>query len=162
MKTRQEKIEAIYEKIARKDLSFGCRFNIENFDICYEFWHDVFDTKWELLCVYLDESIYWIIDYKVLEAIPYDKELWELNIDHEAIENEYAFDKWWEKIKIIWSPVMIWDVLDFVYENEMTKFENTWISEIKEKIIKLWIWDLRNPIEDQSDECVDFVYDLIS
>lgn len=37
MLTIQQKIDAIYEKIANKELSFGCRFKVENFNICYEF-----------------------------------------------------------------------------------------------------------------------------
>lgn len=136
---RQEKIEAIYEKIASKKLTFWCSF------LCQK-WTDkswirrvIIATIWDdFLTVFPDFPYQKITSHPFIDRVPKNCIL-----------------------KTIWHPVMIWDVLDFIYENEMIKFENTWISEIKEKLIKLWIWDLRNPIEEQSDECVDFVYDLI-
>ena len=37
MKTKQEKIDAIYEKIANKDLSFGCRIMLKNQEIVMDY-----------------------------------------------------------------------------------------------------------------------------
>ena len=48
--------------------------------------------------------------------------------------------------------VMIWDVLEWVYLN------------IENKIVwnLLAIWnDWRKPIEEQSDECIDYIYNLL-
>lgn len=159
MLTTQEKINVIYERIANKEMSFWCRFKVENFEICYEFWHDVFDTEWELLCTYIDESGYWVIEFKVLDAIPYDKELWDLNIDHKAIENEYAFDESWEQIKIIWHPVMIGDALDYLYE-EFALEDLEFFKYKSAQAIELWE-NLKLPIEEQSDKCVDFIYSMV-
>lgn len=150
MLTRQQKIDAIYEKIANKELSFGCRFKVENFNICYEFWYDVFETEWVLFWICLDTSIYGVLEFKVEKAIPYDKELWELEIDNEAIEDEYDFSEWDEDLKIIGHPVMIGDVMEYFYGSvRFSEWAKCWKK-------------LTKPIEEQSDECIDFIYNLIS
>ena len=57
-----------------------------------------------------------------------------------------------------YDPVMIWDVLDWMYK---------WYNEID----VLWViddiihneWDnKRKPIEEQSDECIEYIYNLIN
>lgn len=69
--------------------------------------------------------------------------------------------------KIIWHPVMIWDVLDYYDKNILNKFvsiskSSIWIitTRICEQIIILWGYK-RKPIEEQSDECINYIYDLI-
>ncbi len=61
---------------------------------------------------------------------------------------------------IIWCPVMIWDVLDW-YNRKYARWG--FVSSINRKWTSLWQEreDLRKPIEDQSDECIDFIYSLI-
>ena len=59
---------------------------------------------------------------------------------------------------IIWHPVMIGDVLDFVAEHDKTI--PYWLSEEETEIVILRL-EKRKPIEDQSDECIDFIYNLI-
>jgi len=54
--------------------------------------------------------------------------------------------------------VMIWDVLDIVLDNELAS--SIWPRTCKEAI--LWYWEkLRLPIEEQSNECIDYIYNLI-
>lgn len=73
----------------------------------------------------------------------------------------------YEKIAI-WHPVMIWDVMDWTFEEKdyqySLAYDDYWNArhEVDEKI-----WELmrlreykRKPIEDQSDECVTFIYNL--
>ncbi len=116
--TKQEKINAIYEKIADKTLSFGCRVIFRE------------NIKKE----YLPYESIMVDDRK-------NYDWWVLFTD---ILNKYI-DK-----KIIWHPVMIWDVLDYL----------KWQPEY----YNIWYWwkNKRKPIEDQSDKCIDYIYNLIS
>lgn len=54
--------------------------------------------------------------------------------------------------KIIWHPVMIWDVLDYFWNKK-------WAMTL-DRILRFWENKI-NPIEEQSDECVDYIYGLI-
>ena len=73
--------------------------------------------------------------------------------------------------KIIWHPVMIWDVLDYIEKQELDcnpVYEKNpvrwWPIEIvwnnRQYIIKLREYK-RKPIEEQSAETIDFIYSLI-
>lgn len=76
--------------------------------------------------------------------------------------------------KITCKPVMIWDVIDWIEKNSESykpiigeKFFMTWVWKKKKiKILSeccLFFWkEKRKPIEEQSDECIEFVYNLIS
>lgn len=56
-------------------------------------------------------------------------------------------------IQIIWHPIMIGCVLDYLQSNNL----------LSECIDLLWIWNNKTkPIEKQSEECIKFVYDLIT
>ena len=111
--TKEKKIKAIYENIADKTLSFGCK-------IMNDFGIFVLNT---------DNEWYLFYNYN------WKKVLYNRELD-----------------KIIWHPVMIWDVLDYI-----CNFKSIWILEN--------ILEDRNyykkPIEEQSDECIDYVYNLI-
>ena len=141
--TRGEKIKAIYEEIANKERKFGCRCKTRN-------WANVIfirkNRKWEYLYI--------------------------------RRNNEFMIPLWYVP-KVIWHPVMIWDVLDYMSK---IKFDikktssKLWLSfddrdtdESKLFLIKehyystlpiRWL-NLRKPIEDQTDECIDFVHSLI-
>lgn len=123
MLTRQQKIDAIYEKIARKDLSFGCR------------------VKWE-------EA-----EYRILKAIQPHR--------LEAIPTWY---RWYgdygtvvltpiSEYEIIGHPVMIGDVLDYFWNKK-------WVMTL-DRILRFW-GEKTKTIEEQSDKCVDYIYNLIS
>lgn len=136
---REAKIKAIYETIANKERTFGCNYIIKDRD-----WHEyeVRETEWE--CVNLT---YW---------------------------DSYEVDEWYDSydinylVSIIWHPIMIWDVFDYTNEK---KIDMVWSDsscaidardwEQSINIFNLW-GQKRKPIEEQSDECVNFIYDLIT
>lgn len=182
MKTRQEKIKAIYEKIANKDLTFWCKFwakkEISWGHITFEKWFEfiLIKSRKDEKILYAGENFWWPL---------------------------YFTDFEFENLEIIWHPVMIWDVLDWI-ENNMNNWRKCcecWADmnyndeiyycsneeceneEEPENLVVLNKWDLvientrrdsrfinndiflwkdlKLPIEDQSDECIDFIYDLI-
>ena len=62
----------------------------------------------------------------------------------------FLFNKWWH----------IGDVLDWYDKNNPAHLW-WWNWEINgEIIVRMW-YKLRHPIEEQSDECIEFVYNLI-
>lgn len=69
----------------------------------------------------------------------------------------------WYAPKVIWHPVMIGDVLDWI-DNKMG-VSNCEYEEfvVEEANISVLLWrEYLKPIEEQSDECVDYIYSLIS
>lgn len=144
--TREEKIEKIYEFIANKELSFGCVIKIIPKDVQYP---PIAKSKN-------------FIRYGILLDIKKSGKLVKTELWIEALRSlSYEFIK-------IWHPVMIWDVLDWI-----EKENNLWDS-IKEKI---WIikkirnisidicnkWEHKiRPIEEQSDECIYYIYNLLT
>lgn len=169
MTTKQQKIDAIYEKIANKELSFGCRLIVETTWLCHSCssWYDN-EYTW---IVYEHCTFIW--DFRDGKWISKSKE-WDLINELEAImhndgseEDKTEIDLFkyysgishgqecWEREnttyfhKIIWHPVMIGDVMEYFYGS--VRFSE-WAKYWKK---------LTKPIEEQSDECVDFVYNLI-
>lgn len=119
--TKQERIDAIYEKIADKTLSFGCLLD-----------HGFSESRLYRY-TYLWQWYAW-------------HEQMMFNRDNESYE-------YYPSLKIIWHPVMIWDVLDYIQSKD---------------ILKDWIWyilmywkDKRKPIEDQPIECIEYIYNLL-
>ena len=88
------------------------------------------------------------------------KKCWELTYE----EDEKVYKN--EEVVYKQLPIMIWDVLDWIwwwtYISECKN--NYWYYEIDKRAIvditNLYTYK-RNPIEDQSDECIDFIYWLI-
>lgn len=132
MKTRQEKIDAIYEKIARKDLSFWCKFRVKNE---MSFWAVIY-LKWFEFSLIKSRK-----DEKIVFA--WESFSWPLYFTNFEFEN----------LKIIGHSVMIWDVLDYYWDKK-------WAMTL-DRILRFWE-EKTKPIEDQSDECVDYIYNLIS
>jgi len=128
---KQEMIDVIYEKIANKELSFGCK--IIRFS-------GVLDTFIYFIPTYTD------ISYNVISWLT-----WGLVLDSVTTEK-------FEKYIIIWHPVMIWDVFEY-------QIENLWLNPVEFNYLDsklLWIWKhKRLPIEQQSEECINYVYNLI-
>ena len=141
--TREEKIEAIYKEMANKKLTLWCRWKTRN-------WENV---------IFIRKNRGW--EYLYMRR-----------------NKEFMIPLWYVP-KVIWHPVMIWDVLDYMSK---IKFDikktssKLWLSfddrdtdESKLFLIKehyystlpiRWL-NLRKPIEDQTDECIDFVHSLI-
>lgn len=132
---RQEKIEKIYESMADKTLSDGCIIHHSQFDnnkiisIKPNRLKNNFQWEWTLSYVSNEEHI---------ASLYYDT----IN----DLEKE-----WWS---IIWHPVRIGDMLDYIYWSEHTQDRTIY------SMINGWE-NKRLPIDEQSDECIDFVYSLI-
>lgn len=72
--------------------------------------------------------------------------LWFIDWDN----NEIHWFRTWIK-KYIWHPVMIWDVLDWMYHNFPEESPYDKIT-----------WDyFRKPIDDQPDDCINFIHSLL-
>ena len=177
--TEEQMVEAIYNKIANKELSTWCVIQINEVrGMCDK---DSFSLVYNKdISRYANEYI--TIDYS---------DLLEKLDNYEDIEFE------WNKIKSAenkWHPVMIGDVFDWVesekwaialYEKTEyvipdvwdwpetpTKLENIphdfteWAS-YSEPLTVLevinWLWEKkRRPIEEQSEECKEYVYNLLT
>lgn len=68
-----------------------------------------------------------------------------------------------DKFDIIWKPVMIWDVLDYIsdetgnYEMRPIDWKHDW-EFIRDAIISRR-WEMRKPIE-ENPQAIDYVYSL--
>ena len=150
--TRGEKIQAIYEKIANKELTFWCRVNTEYWRIV-SIVEETADERWYI--VVSEESLY--NDEDLGAYYCWLRVRW--------LEDMESIDV----AKIIWHPVMIWDVLrqirllaGYALDNDLIKKSDFWnvIAQHNYRITQIWE-DFREPIETQSDECIDFVHSLI-
>lgn len=131
-KTRHEMIKVIYEKISDKTLSFGCKIKNLSFENKKTIWIvREVVTLWNFIKKYV--SVY---------AIPEQcKNDWN---------EEYIY---FENIEIIWHPVMIWR-MDILIEKWPNYFDE-W-NEI------LDLWEKKDePIENQSEDCITYIYSLI-
>ena len=116
--TREEKIKAIYEAVANKKRTFGCRCRRNDGE-------DV---------IFIRENKTW--SYLSIR------------------ENEEFTVSLWYAPEIIWHPVMIWDVLNYC-----SSYISDWDDSVDSQIDLLSYWgDYRLPIEDQPEECIDFVH----
>lgn len=116
--TREEKIKAIYEAMANKKRTFGCRCRRNDGE-------DV---------IFIRENKTW--SYLSIR------------------ENEEFTVSLWYAPEIIWHPVMIWDVLNYC-----SSYISDWDDSVDSQIDLLSYWgDYRLPIEDQPEECIDFVH----
>lgn len=150
--SRQEMIDAIYAKIANKDLSFGCKI-----------FHKVESWKRSFKARIITDKIE--KDYGTFYWVKLDSENSVTWLQEKEME-------------IIGHPVMIGDVIDFIEKNtqevkpEQTKWEGVikiqlWCSRGKAIEIFtghiIFVWqNKRFPIEEQPDKCIDFIYSLIS
>ena len=55
--------------------------------------------------------------------------------------------------EIIWQNVLIWDVLNYIDEKN-------YVSDDSIELLAIWN-KLNEPIDNQSDECIDFVFSLL-
>jgi len=131
--TKQEMIDKIYEKIADKSLTFGCKIQYKDL-----YWKDKLDV------ILLDDDI-----------IHYINTYWEIKHWHWC---DYDFNNW--KYKIIGHPVMLWDVLDYLEKEK--QLHPTWLffKELSLEIMKVWK-DKRKSIDEQSEETITYIYNLI-
>lgn len=140
--TREDKLEAIYQEMANKKLKLWSKCKSHN-------WENV---------IFIRKNKTW--SYLSIR------------------ENEEFTVSLWYTPEIIWHPVMIWDVLDWI-ENKKFNVDTPimwfWFDDgdysdetklfliqkhYSEKACILWE-SKRLSIEEQSDECIDYVYSLI-
>ena len=79
-------------------------------------------------------------------------------------ENEEFTVSLWYTPEIIWHPVMIWDVLDWIepyWSGHVQSVESTERRRRKMNLVLLQRDNKRLPIDEQSDGCIDYVYSLI-
>ena len=154
--TRDEKIQAIYEKIANKELTFGCKLK--------------FDIGWKK-SIYNEsdpatEPNYWIIkwecEYEDSVQLFLNYAFWSYAYFRTNCEDEVP--TYSDDYEIIWHPVMIGDVLDWIepYWWVFAQSVNLDIERTRKGTLLLSVRkQKRKPIDDQSDECIDYVYSLI-
>ena len=125
--TREEKLEAIYEAMANKKRTFGCRCRIND-----------------------GEEVIFIRQNKTWSYLS-------------IRENEEFTVSLWYTPEIIWHHVMIGDVLrqirllaGYALDNDLIKKSDFWnvIAQHNYRITQIRE-DFREPIETQSDDCID-------
>lgn len=129
--------------MANKKFTLGCKINVKY--RAYYHWEtggEVSYSKEDDLIVWVD----WIAS----------------NGDIELNESEFseADPNWYIEdleilVKIIWHPVMLGTIFEWYSKSRW--FIN---SQFVMNLIEKWTW-YDKPIEEQSDECVNFVYSLI-
>lgn len=136
---REGKIRVIYDMIANKERKFGCKYLVKNnewsiFELREDEWDGISFNDW------YDETFEWIWEDELIRY----KLIW-----------------------IIGHPVMIWDVFDYINEEKinMVWSDSSYAIDVRDweqfiNIFNLW-GHKRKPIEEQSDECVNFIYSLI-
>lgn len=155
--TREEKLAAIYKEMANKERSIGCKINVKY--RAYYHW----ETGGEVSYSKEDDLIVWV-DWVARNG---DIDLSKSDLS-EADPNWYI-EELETLVEIIWHPVMIGDVLrqirllaGYALDNDLIKksdFGNV-IAQHNYRITQIWE-NFRESIEDQSDECIDYVYSLI-
>lgn len=133
--TREEKIVAIYKEMANKELTFGCKVKF---------------SKW--IYSIIDRENVWFLDsYKGVD--------W--NIRNTIVIEDGVNSRCYSIEEIIGHPVMIWDVIKRIKENiEISYWE--YLVKLLGQLSRLWLWRwLGLSIDDQTDECIDYVYSLI-
>lgn len=140
--TKEEKLAKIYEVIADKTLSAWC---ILEWKLWTDWWYKDYcrmvKEYWPWCRTVTQKWTYW-------GFVMTDWKDWEVKTPK---TNER---------KIIWHTVMIWDVLDWIHENGMyIELYACWLLRMWPK--EIYRSFLRKPIDDQSEECIDFVYSLL-
>lgn len=142
-------IDKIYECIADKTLSFGCKILQCN-------------RISTITSVSDDEEYVFVQSYMVWSELFWQNDewyevFWYKNLGFEVVKNVLIDE-------IIWHPVMIGDVLGWLWQKDIPfVIYEWWITERWIVILKIdnWREEKRKPIEDQSDECITFIYNLI-
>lgn len=132
---RAEKLSAIYEKIANKELSFGCKVWVYKYKTDNYIYGRIVNSN------EIQTDDFWMM---LLEDYPLYKNT------NPKYDNFIDSDKWYTDI--IWHPVMIWDVMGWEIEK--------WIEPYNMYNWEYWDYP-RKPIEEQSDECIDYIYNLL-
>ena len=143
--TREKKLEAIYKDMANKEVSFWCLAKTN-------------EDKTEMICSKLTN------DWTSFSTIPYPdgRRCWFTTIYNLRNSEWINLDSKRTIKEIIGHPVMIGEVLDWIDKKiwiSNHEYEEFVINEVN---IAILLWgEYPKPIEEQSDECIDYVYSLI-
>ena len=145
--TREQKIAAIYQEMANKKLTLGCKVKF---------------SKW-IYSIIDRENVWFLSSYKGQD--------WDI---HNTIVIEDGVNSRCYSIEeIIWHPVMIGDVMQYLEDKSQSQIVEHEDDEDKDwfysreayyedvaEISDCWR-DKRLSIDEQSDECIDYIYSLI-
>lgn len=140
---RGQKIASIYQEMANKELNLGCKIKVEY--LTYYHWETGGEepySKEDNLIIWVD----WIASNGEVELDESDLSKAAPNWYIEELETY---------IKVIWHPVMIGTIFER-YSAHKCFINAHFILELTDK----WT-HYDKPIEEQSDECVDYIYSLI-
>ena len=148
--TRTEKISAIYAEMANKEETFWCKVLV--------------DTQKRFRNRLESESG---IEDTIIGKIRDPDDFRKFNLE----DNWPSYDDWQRSnideeeftciTEVIWHPVMIWDVIKRIKENrEISYWE--YLVKLLGQLSRPWLWrELGLSIDDQSEECIDYIYSLI-
>ena len=136
--SKQVMIEKIYDIIADKTLNFGCKILRTSNDWSQKIYYALEPTPFGKLHI---------------SSIPF----WGMTIE---VDPDWISKSSWDEYRIIWHPVMIGDVLDWI---EKKDFPQPLMSTYLQQVLCYW-WDKRLPIEQQrwDDNLILFIYNLIN
>lgn len=138
----EEKIQAIYKEMADKSFTLWCKIKVKY----RAYYHN--ETGGEVEYAKEDNLIVW--QHLIAEN-------WEMGVSASDMIN--ADKNWYIEdletlVEIIGHPVVIWDVLRYC-----SSYISDWDDSVDSQVDLLSYWgDYRLPIEDQPEECIDFVY----
>lgn len=159
--SRQDMIDYINDKIADKELNFWCLVQSRVETALWDSW-DIY----QVLGIWTDR--YWTRDQKANSISVWN--IWwrhcdtymESYCDPESIsywvDFKYDEENFYYCFDIIWHPVLIWTMLrrrKLIYPSTGIPYEK-WVIVIVSHRSKV-----DKPIEDQSDECVEYIYNLL-
>ena len=148
--TRAEKISDIYKEMANKEETFWCKVLVDT--------QKRFGNRLE------SESG---IEDTIIGKIRDPDDFRKFNLE----DNWPSYDDWQRSnideeeftciTEVIWHPVMIWDVIKRIKENrEISYWE--YLVKLLGQLSRPWLWrELGLSIDDQSEECIDYIYSLI-
>ena len=130
---REQKLTAIYKEIANKKVSFGCRYMHDGYRYTVDDSNYRLKKEWNSYCLYIGSIC---------------------NCPIEIVEQYNEYKNYWV-VEIIWHPVMIGTIFER-YSSSRWFINAQFVMELIDK----WT-GYDNPIDDQAEECIDYVYSLI-
>lgn len=140
--TKEEMLEVIQDKVWDKTLSKWCIVNDTDY--------------WTGLAEIFSE------DYSERAFI-----MLRINdLSKPYLERKKDVEDW----EVIWHPVMLWDFLDYIDTHKLEDIyfekQKPFVQEVKWYIplisVISYCWQYkRKPISEQSDECIEYIYNLV-
>lgn len=141
--TRAEKLEAIYKEMANKNFTLWCKINVKY----RAYYHN--ETGGEVSYAKEENLIVWT------DSVAKNAEIEVSSSDMLNADKNWYIEDLEILIETIWHPVMIWTIFER-YSSSRWFINAQFVMELIDK----WT-GYDNPIDDQTDECIDYVYSLI-